>query len=256
MTFAERRGTPTSPSTARLRRAAVARAPTAPPHRPANRADARPDFGRRRRTARIDGLGVRRPASTKTDMFPLLPASRPRSWGRQRAKRWRSCEPRQFAFVGSHSAAHSRPRVSPNSLSPSGVRSVFGGWRGTSSLRATLDRGAREVVGVAAVIRHRSRGSRPGPPQQAPPRRRGACHGLHGRRQYDPDLFLFARAAARRCVSAASAGHRLGIGRLTSAACLSSLGIRLASAFAAQLWLRSFPSPSRPPPAVRQRSSR
>ena len=64
--------------------------------------------------------------------------------------------------------------------------------RGFAVDAQALDRGARQIVGIAPFIR-RSCSLDRGCWSHRRNRRRRGIHGLHGRRQYDPDLFLFAR---------------------------------------------------------------
>ena len=122
-----------------------------------------------------------------------------------------------------------------------------------------LNRGARQIVGIAPFIR-RNRSLDGGGRCSRDNRSRRDIHGLHGRRQYDPDLFLFAR---RRCLTALVVSRafgrfhiglgigRLGIGRLG----IRGFGYRVWRQPSRQLWLRFSLGPFQPPPAVRQRSS-
>ena len=82
-----------------------------------------------------------------------------------------------------------------------------GARRGIAVGAQALDRGARQIVGIAPFLR-RSRSSgfdRGGRRSAAATGAAGEIHGLHGRRQYHPDLFLFAR---RRCMA-----PLVGVGR-------------------------------------------
>ena len=140
---AGRRGTPTSPPTARLRRPTYARAldgSVTSARRSSGRR--KRDVGRRRRAARIDcRIGrVRRP--------------------RLRTLIERLCRPGVETMIGGGSgrsagAVATRGARLPAQRRP-GSRGLGGTRRIVTGPAQPLDRGAREIVGVAALVRHGS----------------------------------------------------------------------------------------------------
>ena len=165
-----------------------------------------------------------------------------------------------FATTGVFATARRRTR---------GARAVSGARGDVSPLarRRSIAARARSLAsrrssGAAAVSRATGAAAATGAAGGSRDNRsRRGVHGLHGRRQYDPDLFLFAR---RRCLTALVGVGRtfgrfhvgLGIGGFgVSGLAVGRLRYRAWRQPLLRLWLQSFPGPSRPPPAVRQRSS-
>ena len=213
------------------------------------------NFGRRGWTVRIAGLGIRRPRlrrrMTRRSPTKGFTGGEPETMIGGGNGRSAGAAAGAFATTGAFATAGALA-----TLGASGAWAVSGARGEASPLarRRSIAARARSLAsrrssGAAAV----STGAAGAAATTGAAERR---HGLHGRRQYDPDLFLFARD---RCM-AALVGARPGFRPISHRAWYRRTWFRRTwyrvwRQPLLRLSLQSSPGPFRPPPAVRPRSS-